>query len=358
MMKFMGVTRNKLKVTLSVFIFLLINASSFISAQSLLGSGATFPYPFYKYLFNKYKSISGVDTQYLPIGSGNGFEQLKNRHIDFGASDVYIKDDLLKELPGDIVHIPMCVGAVGIAFNLPNKIDVKLTPEIIANIFAGKIKNWDHPSIQKVNSGVKLPKLHIIVVHRNEVSGTTFVFTEFLTTQSKMWKRFFGSGGRINWPTGLGIKGNEGVAKLIKQVNGSIGYIEAVHAQKHKLKLARVQNDSGKFVRPTYKYISEAGSDPVPEDLRISMIRSSAKKGYPIRSYSWIMLYKEQAYNDRSKEQAVALVKLIKWMVNDGQNFAKTVGYGRVPEIVSKQATKLLKDITYNGKPIYSLSKK
>lgn len=323
------------------------------SELTLLGAGATFPYPLYSKMFNAYHKKAGIQVNYQSIGSGAGIQQLQNKTVDFGASDAPMSDQELKSSPAPIVHIPTCLGAVVITYNLPNEPALKFTPDVLAGIFLGKIIQWNDARIAAVNPGIELPSMHISVVHRSDGSGTTYIFSDYLSKISAEWSAKPGKGKSLNWPAGLGAKGNEGVSGLVKQTPGSIGYVELAYAFQNKMQVAALKNKSGNFINPTLASISAAANiDNMPKDLRVSITNTDAPDGYPISSFSYILLYKSQSYGDRSQTKAKATIDLVDWMIHDGQQYNEPLKYGKLPEAVVKKATDILKTVIYKNKPL------
>jgi len=321
--------------------------------KTLLGAGATFPYPLYSKMFSEYNKKSGIQINYQSIGSGGGILQLTNKTVDFGASDGPMNDDQTKKIAAPVLHIPMVSGAVVITYNLPGDNNgIVLTPDVIADIFLGKIKNWSDPRIVKLNKGVPIPALPILVAHRSDGSGTTNIFTNYLSKVSPEWSTKVGSGGAVNWPSGLGGKGNEGVSGLVKQTPGAIGYVELIYALQNKMDYAKVVNKSGKVILPSLASVTAAGKIKMPEDSKIFLTDTDAKDGYPISGLTWIIIYKEQNYGSRSQERAKQLLKLLWWNIHDGQQFAAPLNYAPLSKEALKIAEKILKSATYNGKTI------
>jgi phosphate transport system substrate-binding protein len=321
--------------------------------NTLLGAGSTFVYPLFSKLFDAYKTQTGVSVNYQSIGSGGGILQLTNKTIDFGDSDAPLNDDQAKKMGAPVLHIPMCSGAVVISYNLPElKSALKLSPDVLANIFLGKIKNWNDPAIAKVNPGVTLPATAIFIAHRADGSGTTNIFTTYLSKVSADWAKSPGKGSAINWPAGLGGKGNEGVAGLIKQTPGAIGYIELAYAMQNKMPFADIQNKSGVFITPTVASTSAAGNIDIPADSKVSLSNTDAKDGYPISGFTWALIYKEQKYNNRSLNRAQKLVKLLWWNTHEGQKYCADLNYAQLSPAAVTVAEKILKSATYDGKPI------
>mgnify|MGYP001773096812 CR=1 FL=1 len=340
-------------VVLAILISNLLTSNSLSQDKELLGAGATFPYVLYSKMFDVYYKQTGVKVNYQSIGSGGGIRQLKEKTVDFGASDAFLNEGQLKEFDSPVLHIPICLGAVVITYNLPGNPELKLTPDVIADIFLGKIKKWNDPRIVQLNPGVKLPSMNITVVHRSDGSGTTFVFVDYLSKVSREWETKVGRGTSVAWPVGLGGKGNEGVTGLVKQMSGSIGYVELIYAKQNKLPVALVRNKKGKFIKPELPSITSAGNVKIPDDTRISITDTEAEEGYPISSFTWVLVYKEQNYKNRSFERAKQLVKLLWWMTHDGQNYTEPLDYAKLPPEAVKKAEAIIKSITYNGKPVY-----
>ncbi len=326
----------------------------FVHAQNveLLGAGATFPYPLYAKMFDVYYRTTGIKVNYQSIGSGGGQRQILAKTVDFGASDGFMSDEQLKKAPAELLHIPVCLGAVVLTYNLPGNPEIKFTPDILAGIFLGKIKKWNDERIAKVNPTLNLPNMDIVVVHRSDGSGTTFIWTDYLTNVSKEWKEKVGVGTSVNWPVGIGGKGNEGVSGLIRQIPGSIGYVELIYALQNNLPVGIVKNKSGKFIRPSIETVSLSAKVKIPDDTRVSITDTDAPDGYPVSGFTWILVYKEQNYDGRSKEKASALVNLLWWMTHEGQKYTKQLHYAPLPSEVVSKAERLIKSITYNGKTI------
>jgi len=328
------------------------NASA-AEGNTLLGAGSTFVYPLFSKLFSEYNKITGLKVNYQSIGSGGGILQLTNKTVDFGDSDAPLNDEQKNKMGVPVLHIPMCSGAVVIAYNLPGlKGTLKLTPTILANIFLGKIKNWNDAQIAAVNRGVKLPSTPIIIAHRSDGSGTTNIFTTYLSKVSSDWNTKVGKGSSINWPAGLGGKGNEGVAGLVKQTPGGIGYAELAYAMQNKMSFAKMQNKTGKFITPTVASTSAAGNIQIPEDGVVSLTDTDAPDGYPISGLTWALIYKEQNYNNRSEDRASKLVKLLWWNIHDGQKYCEGLHYAPLSPSAVSVAENILRSATYNGKPL------
>jgi len=342
----------KLGLLVIAGIFTIVFATQATTVE-LTGAGATFPYPLYSKMFSEYYKKSGVKINYQAIGSGGGIRQLQAKTVDFGASDAFVDDKGLKKFSSPIIHIPTAAGAVVITYNLPGNPKLKLTGEIIADIFLGKISSWNDPKIKKLNPKVNFPNLKIVVVHRSDGSGTTFIFSDYLSKVSKEWKNKVGKGKSLNWPCGLGAKGNPGVAGLIKQIPGSIGYVELIYALSNNMPFADVQNKAGNFITPSIKSVSLAADINLPDDTRVSLTNTDAEYGYPISSFTWILIYKDLKKGKLTKEKAEALVKLLWWMIHEGQKYTQKLHYAPLSEKARKKAERLIKSITYEGKPLW-----
>jgi phosphate transport system substrate-binding protein len=323
------------------------------SPVSLSGAGSTFVMPFYNMAFQKYTPLTGVKITYGGIGSGGGIRSLKDKVVDFGASDAFLTDAQMAAMTAPVVEFPTCSGAVVIAFNLPGIQEIKLTSDVLANIYLGKIKQWNDPALKQLNPGVKLPGLAITVVYRSEGSGTTNIFTNYLSKISPVWKDKVGFGTTVKWPTGIGAKGNPGVAGTIGQTVGAVGYVGSEYAFAEKISYALIKNQAGNYIKPTIASISAAGKGDMPEDTRVMITNSSDSAAYPIAGFTWVILYKEQNYDNRSLAQAEALLKLWDWMVSpDAQAIGVQVNYTSLPASVVALDKKILRTVTYNGQPV------
>lgn len=316
----------------------------------LQGAGATFPNPLYQKWLSEYSKLhSTVQIDYQSVGSGAGIKQIQAQTVDFGASDVPMKDEDLKAAPGEILHIPTVLGAVVITYNLSGvNQPLKFSGEVLADIFLGKIKKWNDPKIAADNPGVTLPASDITVVHRSDGSGTSGVFTDYLSKISPEWKEKVGSGPSPSWPVGLGGKGNEGVTGQIKNTPNTLGYVELVYAIQNKLPVAQIKNGSGTFVEPSIDAVTAAAAASAgntPDDLRVSITNAAGATAYPISSYTYILLYKNQ--KDAAKGKAV--VDFVWWGIHDGEGFAKDLQYAPLPADIVKRAEAKLNSITANG---------
>lgn len=320
---------------------------------SLQGAGATFPNPLYQKWLSEYGKLhSNVRIDYQSIGSGGGIKQLKEQTVDFGASDAPMKEDDLKSAPGEVLHIPTVLGAVVITYNLQGvNQPLKFSSEVIADIFLGKIKKWNDPKIAADNSGVTLPANDITVVHRSDGSGTSAVFTDYLSKVSAEWKEKVGSGTSPSWPIGIGGKGNEGVTGQVKNTPNTIGYVELAYAVQNKLPVAQIKNASGNFIEPSIDAVTAAASASAantPEDLRVSITNAAGPQAYPISSYTYILVFKQQ--KDAAKGKA--LVDFLWWGIHDGEQFAKELQYAPLPADIVKRAEGKISSITAGGQAL------
>jgi phosphate transport system substrate-binding protein len=276
-----------------------------------------------------------------------------NKTVDFGASDAFLSDTDISKMPAPVVEFPTCLGAVVLTYNLPDNPELKFTPEIISGIFLRTITKWNDKKIAAENPGVKLPDMDISVAHRTDGSGTTFIFTDYLSKISDDWKTKIGKGKSVNWPEGeLGGKGNEGVSAMVKQTPGTIGYVELAYAMQNKMSIAQVKNAAGNYIVPSIESTSLCANGDIPADTRISITNSNVDKGYPISSFTWIILYKEQNYGNRNKDKATNLVKELWWMIHEGQAQTGPLNYAPLPAKAVAAAEAVLKSVTYGGQPI------
>lgn len=317
--------------------------------QALSGAGATFPLPFYNVIFEEFAKINGDAVAYGGIGSGGGVRNLRDKIVDFAGSDAYLTDKEMSNM-NTVIHIPTCMGAVVLAYNIDSVKELVLSGDVIADIFAGNIKMWNDERLMALNPGAMLPAEPIIPVFRSDGSGTTFVFTDYLTKVSPQWKEKFGAGKSVNFPSGQAAKGNPGVASVIKQTKNSIGYVGSEYAFAQKIAYAKIQNQRGEIVEPTPVSISAAASGEIPTDTRCSITNSDAMGAYPISTFTWMIIYKEQNYSDRSKEQAIATIELLEYLLSDeAQSITSEVHYAPLPAKVKELSKTNLKNVTYNG---------
>jgi phosphate transport system substrate-binding protein len=328
------------------FVILLVFALATVTfAQTTLtGAGATFPYPMYSKWFSDYHKLhSDIAINYQSIGSGGGIAQVTAGTVDFGASDGPMSDEQLSKAKTKIVHIPTVLGGVVPAYNIPGVTqELKFTPEALAGIFLGRITSWNDNAIQSVNKDVKLPNTPIVVVHRSDGSGTTYVWTDYLSKVSPDWKGGPGKGTSIKWPVGLGAKGNEGVAGQIRQVEGAIGYIELIYALQNKIPYGSVKNSSGNFVKASLDSVTAAAQGAkIPNDYRVSITNAPGKEAYPIASFTWLLIPEKSADPNKGK----ILVDFLNWMLNDGQKETTELSYAPLPTEVAARVKETVKQL-------------
>jgi phosphate transport system substrate-binding protein len=322
------------------------------SAQdnTLLGAGSTFVYPLFSKMFSQYTASK---VNYQSIGSGGGILQLTNKTVDFGDSDAPLNADQTAKMSAPVLHIPMTSGAVVVTYNIPGvSAALNLTGKDLADIYLGKISTWNAAEIKATNKGVNLPDLPIVVIHRSDGSGTSFIFTDYLTKVNPDWAKRVGKASAVNWPAGLGGKGSEGVAGLVKQTPGAIGYVELAYAKQNHMPISNIQNKSGKFIEPTIEATTLASNVVIPADSKVSITDTDNPKGYPIASFTWALIYKEQNYGGRSKARATELVKLLWWNIHQGQADCAPLNYAPLSKAAVKTAEQILKSATYDGKAI------
>jgi len=337
-----------MKKALAVLLALGAGAAAAESPLLVTGAGATFPFPLYSKWFSDYNKLyPDIRFNYQSIGSGGGIKQITERTVDFGASDAPMDEGELARAPG-IMHIPTVLGAVVVTYNAPVE-NLKLTPETLAGIFLGEITKWNDPKLAAGNAGAKLPDAAIAVAHRSDGSGTTYVFTDYLSKISPAWKERVGTGKSVKWPVGLGGKGNEGVTGLIKSTPNSIGYVELAYANQNKLAVASLKNADGQFVKPSLEATSAAAAGvEMPADFRVSITNAKGKDTYPIASFTYLLLYKDQA--DKAKGEALA--NFLWWAIHDGQKVATPLDYAPLPAPVVQKVEKTLQSLTVQGKPV------
>src|SRR5438270_1024288 len=313
------------------------------------GAGATFPYPIYSKWFDEFHKTNGnISINYASIGSGAGIRQVTEGTVDFGASDGPMNDDQLKAYQTKhgypVLHFPTVLGADVPTYNIPGvSAELNFTPDALAGIFLGHISKWNDPAIANANKGVNLPANDIVVVHRSDGSGTTYIWTDYLSKVSGDWKDKVGKGASVNWPVGLGGKGNEGVAGLIKQTPNSIGYVELIYAIQNKMPYGKVKNAAGDFIRADLASVSAAAAGAIktmPDDFRVSITNAPGKTAYPVSSFTWLLI--PSKFSDAAKRDA--LKKFVQWMLADGQNYAESLSYAKLPpEVVAKETKALSK---------------
>lgn len=347
------------KVLLFTAITLAIALSSCGKKESALsGAGATFPAPFYNIVFKEFAKI-GSPVTYGAIGSGGGIRSLKDQTVDFGATDVFLSDTELKDMGADIVHIPTCLGAVVLSYNLKDVKGLKLTANIISDIYRGKITNWNDSKIKEINPDLNLPDKGITAVYRSDGSGTTSVFSEYMSKVNEAWKTEIGEGKSLKFPAGIAAKGNPGVAGIIAETEGAIGYIGSEYALALNMSAALLQNSAGNFIAADSKSISASANVDIPNDTRVVITNSPNPEAYPISTFTWIIAYKEQNYNTRSEVQAKALAGLLSYIISpEGQDIATKTHYAPLPQVALEKTKAIIESMTYDGKKIetYQLS--
>lgn len=319
-----------------LFLSVLLLSSLAVAQTSLNAAGATFPYPIYSKWFSEYHKQHGdVQVNYQSIGSGGGIRQVLAGTVDFGASDGPMSDEQLSEAKIKILHIPTVLGSVVPAYNIPGvSAELKFTPDVLADIFLGKITTWNDPRIVKANPGVNLPGQQIVVVHRSDGSGTTYIFTDYLSKVSPDWKNSVGKGTSVNWKVGMGGKGNEGVAGYIRNIQGSIGYVELIYALQNKITYGSVKNAAGNFVKASLESTTAAAaSAQMPADYRVSITNAPGKDAYPISSFTWLLI--PQPTKDAAKGKIIH--DFLKWMATDGQSLTTQLSYAPLPKNVAEK---------------------
>ena len=328
--------------TLAALAICMIGAASLVAqALQINGAGATFPYPIYSKWFSEYTKVNPkAQINYQSQGSGAGIKQLTSRTVFFGATDAPMTPDQMAAAPGKILHLPTVLGAVVPVYNIPGvKQELKFTGQVLANITLGKITKWNDPAITALNAGVNLPNTDIVVAHRSDGSGTTFIWVDYLSKVSPEFQKSVGVGTSVKWPVGVGGKGNEGVSGLVSQTPGALGYVELIYALQNNISYGAVQNAGGSFVRASIESVTAAAAAAkVPEDFRVSITNPPGKDAYPIASFTWILLYEEP----QDKAQGKIMVDFMKWALTDGQKFAKELGYAPLPKTLVDMELKAL----------------
>ena len=322
------------------------------SNVTLSGAGSSFAYPIYSKMGSEYNKITGVQLNYQAIGSSGGIKDISNKVVDFGGSDAFLTDEQIAKMSAPIIQFPTVAGSIVITYNLPGNPTIRLTGDVIAKIFLGQITKWNDPAITSLNPGIMLPSEDIIVAHRSDGSGTTFNFSLYLSRVNADWKSKVGYGTSVNWPAGLGGAQNAGVAGIITQTPGAIGYVELAYATENKLPFATLQNAAGNWIVASLASTSQAANTKIPADGRIYLDNTTAAQGYPITTLTWVIAYKEQSYAGRSEAQAKALVDFFWWMIHDGEKYAEGLQYSPLPAAAVTADENILRQITFNGKPI------
>lgn len=313
------------------------------------GAGATFPFPLYSKWSQVYAAEKGVQINYQSIGSGGGIRQFMEKTVDFGATDGPMSDEQIAQAGGKVLHIPMVAGAVVLVYNVAGVAQgLNFAPDVLADIFLGKITKWNDPRLVRANSNAKLPDADIVVVHRSDGSGTTAIWVNFLSKVSPEWKARVGEGTSVSWPTGLGGRGNEGVAGLVRQTPNSIGYVELAYALTNKMTFGNVRNKAGQFIRPsltTTTKAMEGALRSIPEDYRVFFTNPDGKDVYPVAGFTWVLIYGEQLDPAKGK----ALLEFLWWAVHDGQKYAPTLLYAPLPRSLVARVEQSLKTVTSRG---------
>jgi phosphate transport system substrate-binding protein len=315
-----------------------------VTAQTLInGAGSTFDYPAFTKWFEAYSKVDpSVQFNYQSIGSGGGIKNLINQTVDFGASDAPMKDEAMATAPGKILHIPIVVGGEAVTYNLPGNPKLKLDADTLSGIYLGNITKWNDPKIAALNPDLKLPDLPIIVVHRSDGSGTTFIFTDYLSSVNPTWAGSVGKGTSVKWPAGIGGKGNEGVAGQVRQLSGAIGYVELAYAKQNQMTYADLKNAAGNFAPLNSDAVSAAmATAKIPDDFRFSIVNAPGDKAYPISGASWVLVYQ----NQRDAARAAKLGAFLKWAVTDGQKISTAIDYAPLPDEVQQRELKLIDTI-------------
>ncbi len=320
-------------------------AATVASAQLINGAGSTFDNPAFTTWFDAYaKQDPSVHFNYQSIGSGGGIKGLLDQTVDFGASDAPMTDASMSKAPYKILHLPVVAGSVAITYNLPGNPKLKFDADTLAGIYLGEITNWKDAKIAALNAGVKLPDLPIVVVHRSDGSGTTFIFSDYLSVVSSEWASKVGKNVSVKWPTGIGGKGSEGVSGQVKQLPGAIGYVEQAYADQNKLPVAKLKNADGKFVAPSAEAASKAmATATIPDDFRFSMVNAPGAGAYPIAGASWVLIYQKQTKPEIGRK----VVAFLRWAVTEGQKLTPALSYAPLPENVQQRELKLLDSVTF-----------
>ena len=329
--------KTTLKLTLSLACAVTLVAGAAAQTMRINGAGATFPYPIYSKWFSEYNKIhSSVEINYQSIGSGGGIQQVTKQTVFFGASDGPMTPEQMQGAPGKILHFPTVLGAVVPVYNIPNvSAELHFSGPLLADMFLGKITKWNDPAIARLNAGVSLPASDITVAHRADGSGTTYIWVDYLSKVSPEWKSKVGVATSVNWPTGVGGRGNEGVSALVRQTPGAIGYVELIYALQNKIAYGSVQNTGGEFVKASVSSVTAAAAEAagkMPPDFRVSITNAPGKGVYPISSFTWLLLYE----NAKDKAQAKTMVDFMNWALTEGQKYCADLGYAPLPEAVVK----------------------
>ncbi|MDR1356319.1 MAG: phosphate ABC transporter substrate-binding protein PstS [Tannerellaceae bacterium] len=342
---------------LLLFIALAAAASSSCTERGvkLSGAGATFPAPFYNVVCKEYATAGGGDVSYGGTGSGGGIRSLMDKTVDFGGTDVFLSDAEMLEMGAEVIHVPTAMGAVALAYNLDGVDSLRLTAQIVSAIYRGEIKTWNDPLLQAVNPDAELPALPVTPVYRSDGSGTTAVFSEYMSTADSIWRIAIGSGKSLSFVAGVAAKGNPGVAGVIAGTKGAVGYIGSEYAMALSLPSALLRNADGRFVGIATRSIAASAPEDMPDDTRIGIVGSEASDAYPIATFTWIIAYKEQSYNGRTQVEARALSDLLLYIVGDeGQAIAEKTYYVPLPPTARAKAVAVIRSMTFDGEAVYN----
>jgi len=329
-------------------------AAPALAEEILNGAGATFPAPLYRLWFDTFQKETGIRTDYQAVGSGEGIKKLLARSVDFGATDAFLSDDDLAKVTTPILHLPTCVGAVAITYNLPGHPTLNFSADVLADVFRGIITNWSDGRIRALNPQVKIDNLDIAVVHRADSSGTNFSLTEYLSKANTGWKVHVGTGKKVKWPVGMGLDGNGAVARMIADTPGAIGYVSLDYALENHLPVAALKNRSDRFVLPSTGSVSMAAAVDMPADTRVSITDTPVPEGYPVSTFTWLIFYSEQGYDNRPLNLSKALALFFNWAMDKGQHLNATKSFSPLPDSALTKARAVVSTITWKGQPVDS----
>ena len=339
---------------ITTLIFLNFLTSLLFSSINFNGTGASFPFKFYDAIFSDYQDKKNITVTYTPNNSRHGFMALKSQSVDFSGVDLFVNDSLIKTLPEpkQLLHIPTCLGGIGIAFNIDGLNALNLSSKVLSKIILQEITNWSDPAIQGLNPDVSLPDLEIVVITRQGGSGSTFILTQYLSDMHDAWGAQIGTNSSLDLLNTLQAKTTTHMGKLISQIPGSIGYLAYNYGADFSLKFAAIENKSGNFITPNTASVSESANTEIPADARVFCTGTMSKNGYPLSSFSWLILYQEQSYNNRTKKEAKALKKFLKYIVKNGNNYADSLGYAPVPDAAKNVSLSILNTMTFKGRSL------
>jgi len=339
------------KLVIFIFFLFFVSGCSNKKQKPIIIAGATFPKPLYEKMFNEYHKKTGIKVNYHAIGSGGGIFKLLNNEVDLGATDILVSEKEEKDYQTEIVHIPICLGAVVITYNLPANPELNFTPKILADIFLGKIKNWNHPKIKEINPEIILPNQRIMLVRRSDKSGTSNIFSDFLSKKSEKWKKKVEKNNLLEFVLGFGAKSNQDVIEIISETPGAIGYVSMNYALTNNQPVAKIRNSSGKFIKPTVESVKISSDMELPEDAEIYLTDTKAKNGYPISSFTWIISHHDLGF-PKDKKKAQDLIDLLGWMIHEGQKYAEPLHYSPLSEkaiINAENNIRKIKKITHSN---------